>query len=68
MESRPNNSDKDTTDWEAILAGEGLPEDIDNDKEVPSGDALSILSPEEARERAEQAGREDHGDSDYDNA
>jgi len=52
-----------TLDWEAILAAEGLPEELPLTPEVPRGDSLEVLDPAAARERAAQARKEESSDA-----
>jgi hypothetical protein len=53
-------------DWEKILEEDGMPSELDNQDEVPSGDPLEILDPEEAKERKESADIEEESDKEFD--
>jgi len=53
-------------DWEKILEEDGMPSELDNQDEVPSGDPLEILDPEEAKKRKESADIEEESDKEFD--
>ena len=49
------NTNSGDTDWERLLADEGMPAEIDRPREEPRGDSLEVASPDVARERNAQA-------------
>ncbi len=53
-------------DWEAILAEEGMPSELERPDEIPSGDALDVADPESAAARAEDATIEDDSEAIFD--
>jgi hypothetical protein len=59
------NQSQPEQDWEAMLAAEGMPNDLPQNG-IPSGDALDIKDPGEARHRTEEAAREEQSDAVFD--
>lgn len=55
-------------EWNALLAAEGMSEDVTPPQEVPAGDALDIKDPVAAAEKAAQVRTEQSGDETWENA
>jgi len=65
MSGEKLRKDQSEQDWEAVLASEGMPQELP-ESGVPSGDALDIEDPEEARHRSEEAALEKQSEAVFD--